>query len=511
MSTNDQRPAPHGGRQDPHETNDLRSYAERIAPAITVDTSGVFRAARRRRAGQAAAFTLVTALVLGGGGWAVAAQPWASPDREVLPGASTTPAEPNAEASAEAQEYLDAGHWRSVYATTSWSDSEPRLTIRGEVWSIRDSFGFVIPNIERTEEEDEEGGGPFVPERLGMRFGFGGPLRWEDFYALPTEPAALEACLFTGYELEKAALEESAVEGEAVGQPPESIAPLRRGDSGEFWDIIYADLPEECRGGEAAVAVDKYRDNPSAVSFVRGQVMTMLGSMATAQLRDAAWEVLTGLPGTKIGGEREDSIGRTGTVVSFEVDETVIADRSLPTKTYLYDTTSHALLETAGTSDDFGDGVVWNWVRTVLPESGSYDEMSPDIQVLYHAHLTKKVNVWNEDQKGQTEYQERLENIETWGLEDTEMTEEELQAAIKADMAGKDGGIGPGELRGASLEDLLQDDDIVANFELEIHREAKEGVPPGMVWRAESSNGVPSAYLAFPEGGTIHVWVTPEP
>ncbi|WP_460705256.1 hypothetical protein [Myceligenerans halotolerans] len=479
-----------------------------------MDTSGVFRAARRRRAGQAAAFTLVTALALGGGGWAVAAQPWNTADRTVLPGTPTTSAEPSTEAepelSEEAQEYLDAGYWRSVYATKSWQDSEPPQTIRGEVWSIRDSFGFVIRNIEKTEEEAEGGGGPFVPEVFGLRFGFGGPLRWEDFYALPTEPAALEACLFTGYELEKAALEEHAEPGEAVGEPPESMASVQRGESGEFGDIIYVDLPEECRGGEAAVA-DEYRGNPSAVSFVRGQVMSMLDSMATAELRDAAWEVLTGLPGTKIEGEREDSMGRTGTVVSFEVDETVIADRSLPTETYLYDTTSHALLEIAGTSDDLGDGIVWNWIRTVLPESGSYDEMSPDIQALYDAHLTEKVNAWNDDREGHVEYQKRLDNIEAWGLEDKEMTEDELEAAIKADMAGKDGGVGPGELRGASLEDLLQDDDIVSNFELEIHREAKEGVPPGMIWKAESPNGVPSAFLAFPEGGTIHLWVTPEP
>jgi hypothetical protein len=99
MSIDDRRPASHGARPDPHEANELRSYAERVAPEITVDTSGVFRAAQRRRAGQAAAFTLVMALALGGGGWAIAAQPWASgPD--VLPGAPTTSAAPSTEASA---------------------------------------------------------------------------------------------------------------------------------------------------------------------------------------------------------------------------------------------------------------------------------------------------------------------------------------------------------------------------------------------------------------------------
>jgi hypothetical protein len=51
MSIDDRRPASHGARPDPHEANELRSYAERVAPEITVDTSGVFRAARRRRAG----------------------------------------------------------------------------------------------------------------------------------------------------------------------------------------------------------------------------------------------------------------------------------------------------------------------------------------------------------------------------------------------------------------------------------------------------------------------------
>lgn len=507
MSTNDQHPASHGGRPDPYETSDLRSYAERVAPEITVDTSGVFRAARRRKARQTTTFTLVTALALGVGGWAVAAQPWAS-HPEVLPGNPATSTEPSPEPSAgpelpaEAQEYLDAGYWRSVSERTIPQGSEPPKTMRQERWTVHDTFGMEISDVARMERDPND-----TIASPGLRLGFGGPTRWEDLYELPVEPEALEACLFAGDKVER----ERRAEEQAVGDSPEEPSDVESEDElGEFGDVDYVELPEECHGGGTADVVTEGRNSAASVAGVSRMVADLLDAPSTPELRDSAWEVLSGLPGIQVDGAAEDSKGRSGTAITLEVtDSAGLRSRRL-TMTFVYDPTSHALLEVVQDYAEDQERYYPDSTTTYLPdESGSYDEMPSDIRAVYDQGIAEQEASWNDDREGQLERKQRLANIEAWGLEDKEMTQEELDAATKADTAGSDVILGTDELRGASLEDLLEDD-VASSFHLEIHYEAKEGVPPGMIWKAESPNGVPSDRLWLPQGGTIHLWVTPE-
>jgi hypothetical protein len=346
-----------------------------------------------------------------------------------------------------------------------------------------------IPDLMRREEAPDE-----LIEEPGLRLGLFGPVRWEDLYALPAAPEALEACLFAGERAERMRREAGEVEPE-----PET-----------FGDVDYLELPEECRGdGSGDVVVVEGRNSRTAVTDVSRMVRDLLTAPSTTELRDSAWEVLTGLPGAQVDEAGEDSKGRSGTVVRIEV----VDGPGVPgngTETYVYDTASHVLLEVVSDFEADEGLTPVDSTFTYLPdESGSYDAMPPDLEAIYDQGVTEGEAHWNDGREGQLEHEKRRENIEAWGLEDKEMTQEEFEAAFDADMAGSDVSLVTDELRGASLEYVLEDE-VMSDFELEIHYEAKEGVPPGMIWKAESPNGVPSDRLALPPGGTVHLWVTPE-
>ncbi|MBL0886857.1 hypothetical protein [Myceligenerans indicum] len=390
MSTDDQRPASHGGRPGPHETNELRAYAEWVVPEITVDTSGVLRAARRRRAGQAAVLTLATALVLGGGGWAITEHPWASADPAVLPGGAT-PEEPDAaapELSEEARAYLDAGYWRSVSEVRVRFDSGAPRTRRQEVWTVRDAPGMSISDVAHMEEDPTDTIG-----EPGLRIGLGGPVRWEDLYALPTDPEALEACLFAGETAER----ERQAELEAEDHSPGEAGGV---ELDELGDVDHAELPRECRGGGAAGVVAEGRNSPAAVASVSRTLAHLLDLPTTTELRDSAWEVLTGLPGAHVDGAGQDSKGRSGTAVRFDVDEGYDAPGP-GTVTYVYDPASRVLLEVVGNYEGAGGVGTVESTTTHLPdESGSYDAMPSEIRAVYDQGLAEKDEHRNDDGDG---------------------------------------------------------------------------------------------------------------
>lgn len=251
---------------EPNETTsdrygrDLRSHAVGIAPQITVDTSNVFAIARRRRAAHVGSLALVAGLVLGGGGWAVAEQPWAA-SQEVMPGGpSGAPTSDGADAGQAtpipAEGFAQAAYWHVVSENrVPTAVGGPLELERNEYW-----FGNDRPGKRLSRHEDGTSATQDLPEEIVFT------LSWSEIYALPTDPEQLDAFLRGRYH----------------------------------------------RVGTWPVTEDAY-------VWLSG-VDLLMYSPASPAVRDAAWDVLSGLPGARAIGEVEDSRGRRGVGLTFVDD-----------------------------------------------------------------------------------------------------------------------------------------------------------------------------------------------
>lgn len=236
---------------------DLRSHAIGVVPQITVDTSGVFAIARRRRVARVGSLALVAGLALGGGGWAVAERPWTA-SSEVMPGGpSDAPTSDDADAVQSepipAEGFSRAAYWHVVSESRVPTAIGGPLEIeRNEYW-----FGNDRPGKRLSRHEDGSSATQPLPDEIVFT------LSWSEIYALPTEPEQLDAFLRGRYH-----------------------------------------------------RVDNWSVTEDAYVWLNGVDLLMYSPAAPA-VRDAAWDVLSGLPGAAAVGEVEDSRGRRGAGLTF--------------------------------------------------------------------------------------------------------------------------------------------------------------------------------------------------
>ncbi|MFD6140300.1 PASTA domain-containing protein [Promicromonospora sp. NPDC060271] len=258
----------------------LRTQAARVAPQIDVDVTRIVPAARRRRAAQVGGVTLAMGLALGGGAWAATTM---EPPGTALPGGSMTMAvEPSPKPSGPP-------------VTSAEGDrlpGEPSNPVEGHLapppgWRDATYFHVIARSDVTKQGEEREDDSPFGQERWygdGVAFELtqNGPallnvldyvqlghtestsvnLTWAEVAELPTEPDALHDALLDTYE--------------PAGQ------------------------------GEKAVL-------NAASSLATGE------APASTELRAAAWELLTSLPGVEVVQDVQDSENRPGTAATFEL------------------------------------------------------------------------------------------------------------------------------------------------------------------------------------------------
>lgn len=240
----------------------LREHASALTPQVTVRTEGVVPAARRRRAAQVGALTLVAGLVLGGG--AFAGTVWAA-GPEVVPAGppSPPPAGPVASAPAPSRSadpgWPDAAYWHLLYTVRETAGGPPDDEVRIETW-----VGHTAPSVE-VRSEGMPGAwssppGAFTTLLVG---GVETELDWDDVYALPTDPVALEEVL------------------------------------------------------RAGVILDDPND-PADHQVWKMASRLLLWAPSSPALREALWQVLVGLPGVATQEGATDSLGRPGVAATLD-------------------------------------------------------------------------------------------------------------------------------------------------------------------------------------------------
>jgi hypothetical protein len=269
-------------QHDEDLARELRELADAVAPRIDVHTAGVVPAARRRRARRRAVTGVgaLTAVVVAAG-WTVQAQPWApEPARTaVLQVASSPTPAPTASPTAEAG-WPDAPYWyvRSEIASRDSSGQEHVVTSEHWYGHTEPGLWFEDGDTSAPNASGPAGWGRFMVDGVDTLVG------WDELYALPTAPARLEQILRGSVEADR-----------GQGTPDDKVAEMALG-------LIDA-------------------------------------SPAPPALRDAAWSVITGLPGTTVLDGAADAAGRTGTGASWTVEGT--------THRLVYDPDEHRLLERA--------------------------------------------------------------------------------------------------------------------------------------------------------------------
>ncbi|MCB7136816.1 hypothetical protein [Cellulosimicrobium marinum] len=272
-------------RTDEDFARTLRDRLDAAAPDVDVDTSAVVPAARRVRRRHRTGVALVAALGLVGSGATWAAQPWADLTTTDLQPATVLPYVPGDDVPTIDGGWPDAPYWhvRSESSGSSTDGSEESET--RDTW-----YGNGRPGLFTVEDspDDVTSFGPRAWADLlvdGERVLVG----WDGLYALPTDPDELEQLLR---------------------------------------DSVEAD-----RG--AGTADDKVFDMARSL---------LVGSPAPPALRDALWEVMSGLPTSTPLGEVTDSRGRTGEGVETSVQGW--------TTRLVYDPDDHRVLEESGAVDE---------------------------------------------------------------------------------------------------------------------------------------------------------------
>lgn len=178
---------------DEEFTRHLRERIDAVGPAITVDTSGVIRGARRRRtvvrSGAATAAVTAVALV----GWLAAAQPFTTatgyaPAVEPEPVATQDVPTPTPSATTDAADagWPDAAYWHTTVEVRQGADVEVN-----ETW-----YGHTAPGLMVSDGDlaSASGMGPASWTDLPIN-GVDTIITWDALYALPTDPAVLEQLL----------------------------------------------------------------------------------------------------------------------------------------------------------------------------------------------------------------------------------------------------------------------------------------------------------------------------
>lgn len=247
----------------------LREHAAALTPQVTVRTDGVVPAARRRRAAQVGVLTLVTGLVLGGGG-AFAGAGWAA-GPEVGPAGLEEPTaapavSPPAPSPSADPGWPDAPYWHLVYTSTLQSQDTDSGAIEVETW-----IGHTAPSIE-VHSEGMPGASSSPPGTFASLLvdGVETELDWDDVYALPTDPAALERVLRAG---------------------------------------VFPDDVTDPVG----------RKGPADLQVWNSARRLLLWAPSPPALRDALWQVLVGLPGVTVQEGAADSLGRPGVAATLDL------------------------------------------------------------------------------------------------------------------------------------------------------------------------------------------------
>lgn len=152
----------------------------------------------------------------------------------------------------------DAAYWHSVQTSDVWNDASNGVeSARIETWTGHRDWSVVVDSIRSPEPT------------LQNRALFGPGISWDELFALPTEPAALEEA-------------------------------LRR----------YSDATSP--------------DSLSAQTVWGAVEDLLVNSPAPPALRQALWQVAAQLPDTSLGGDVTDSTGRPGVQVTRPYEELVV-------------------------------------------------------------------------------------------------------------------------------------------------------------------------------------------
>lgn len=239
------------------DAQDLLARLDAVVPRIDVRTSRVIPRARRRRAVRRSVTTLVLAGVVAGTGWVAQAQPWSPRTVTLLP---VLPAAEAPEGGPAGQAPTTAAGWPVLpgqwwYTKLRSTDTDGTVST-DESWLSPHQPGLLVGDGDLTSAS---GVGPrdvlgtFVLDGVRVEM-----LR--DVDRLPTDPAALEAVLRA------------------------SVEPDRRNGTDD--DKVYG------------MAYD----------------LLVAAGLLPEALRDAAWSVAAGLPGTTVT-PGSDSTGRAGEVL----------------------------------------------------------------------------------------------------------------------------------------------------------------------------------------------------
>ncbi|RYV51640.1 hypothetical protein [Pengzhenrongella frigida] len=182
-------------------SRDLLDRIDAVRPALTVDTTRVVSRARRRRATTRTSAGLAVTLVLAGTGWALALQPWQSPDvvpagNGVLRVAGEDGADPDPDPSEDLSlvdvvpvdpGWPDAPYWHTIWESTDAAGEVERM----EFWAGHTEPGLLVFDDDLA---NASGVGPGAWGNL-LIDGAWVLIGWDALYALPTEPVALEAVI----------------------------------------------------------------------------------------------------------------------------------------------------------------------------------------------------------------------------------------------------------------------------------------------------------------------------
>ncbi len=248
------------GSPDPDGLVD--AYAHLSARLEAPDLNGAPRSAavqmiRRRRARRIS----LTVLVGAAAAFAIVAIPVLSTDGGT-PISSASAAELLIRAGQAAGEQpdvsRDAAYWHSVQISDVWSDASNGVeSARRETWAGRQDWSVVVDSVRSPE--------PTMQNRA--RFGHG--FTWDELFALPTEPAALE----------------EALRRQSDPDSPDSIS------AQTLWGAVEG---------------------------------LLVNSPASPALRQALWQVAAQLPDTSLGGDVTDSTGRPGVLVTRPYEELIV-------------------------------------------------------------------------------------------------------------------------------------------------------------------------------------------
>lgn len=277
----------------------LRDQVDRVAPSIDVDTDAVLPRARRHRARRVAATGVASALTVAlVGGWAATAQPW-TPDVQAMvpagigsssPSPTSTRSDPGSGPSLGAG-WQDGPFWYVRWRDTTELDGESEVVV-GEGWFGRSEPGVIISDGDTANPSSVFGPRPYGELLLdGERV----LIDWDELYGLPTDPSALE----------------------------EILRGTVRGDRGQG-------TPEDKMFEMARELLEK--------------------SPASPALRDAVWEVMSGLDAAEMVGGSSDAEGRQGSGLVYRTDAGGRYE-------LVYASQEHRLLET--TTVTASQGAVW--------------------------------------------------------------------------------------------------------------------------------------------------------